>query len=148
MVHIDHKKVATWGHPLHGTSPSATTTKSTKPTSSSRQKKKEEKKKSSSSMHRKKIKAPHRSSSGGSKTHNKLNRRPAELAGVFTGLYFLRPVDEWILAGNKTIETRRYPLEAELVGKKIAVIANGEGKPKCIVGVVSFGASTPYVYAY
>ena len=64
---------------------------------------------------------------------------------MFTGLYFLRPVDEWILAGNKTIETRRYPLEAELVGKKIAMIANGEGNPKSIVGIVSFGASTPYV---
>ena len=86
-----------------------------------------------------------------------LPRRPAALAGVEAALHFHAPVDEWILSGRKTMETRRYALRREWAGRKVAIIQCGMDpkggqqhgrkakklKPS-IVGVVTFKRSFQY----
>jgi hypothetical protein len=82
-----------------------------------------------------------------------LLRRPAALAGVEAALHFRAPVDDWILSGRKVIETRRYALSMDWVGRKVAIIQCGvepKGRQRgrklqpSIVGVVTFKRSFKY----
>jgi hypothetical protein len=59
------------------------------------------------------------------------------------------PVDEWVLTGKKTVETRDYDLHPAVLGQRVALIrCAGKGStkrlPQRVVGVVEFGKTLRY----
>lgn len=64
-----------------------------------------------------------------------------------TGINIQYPISSLILSGEKTIETRTYPMPAKYVGEEMAIVETPgkEGKFKArIVGIIVFGASFKY----
>lgn len=66
---------------------------------------------------------------------------------TYTGINIQFPISDLIISGQKTIETRTYPIPAAYVGKEMAIIetpgAKGEFKAR-IIGTVIFGDSFQY----
>lgn len=67
---------------------------------------------------------------------------------VFPGINIQWPISKEILAGNKTVETRTYPLPAKYVGKELVMIETPGSKGDFLargVALITFGPSYKYV---
>ena len=65
----------------------------------------------------------------------------------YTGINIQFPISRLILDGNKTIETRTYPIPRHYIGQEMVVIETPgkEGKFKArMVGIIVFGESFQY----
>lgn len=66
---------------------------------------------------------------------------------TFTGINIQWPISQLILSGEKTIETRTYPISEKYIGKELLIIETpgkkGNFKSR-IAGIVIFGKSFPY----
>jgi hypothetical protein len=75
--------------------------------------------------------------------------RPPCLEGVNFALNINTPIDEWLLTGKKTVETREYDLHPQVLGQRVALIrCAGKGSknrlPQRLVGIVEFGRTNRY----
>ena len=65
----------------------------------------------------------------------------------YTGINIQHPISQLILKGEKTIETRKYPIPKQYVGQKMVIIETPgkQGKFKArMIGFVTFGDSFEY----
>ncbi|MFK7827268.1 MAG: hypothetical protein AB8G05_24200 [Oligoflexales bacterium] len=74
-----------------------------------------------------------------------MNKNPSETKYCAINIQY--PMSQLILSGKKTIETRKYPIPEQYIGKELLIIEtpgkNGKFKAR-IVGKVIFGASFEY----
>lgn len=60
-----------------------------------------------------------------------------------TGLNIQEPWASLLLSGEKTVETRQYPLPKKYEKKPMVIVATGEGRAK-MIGLISFEYSFKY----
>lgn len=66
---------------------------------------------------------------------------------IYTGINIQFPISRLILSGEKTIETRTYPIPDRLIGTELAIVETpgkkGNFKSR-VIGLITFGESFKY----
>lgn len=67
--------------------------------------------------------------------------------GTFTGINIQYPISQLIVSGEKTIETRTYPIPPKFIGKNLALVetpGKSSGFKSRIIAIIKFGPSFKY----